>query len=747
MYYDNDVCQKGEKIMNEILQSLNPMQKKAVETTEGPLLLLAGAGSGKTRVITARIAYLIEKGVRPFNIMAITFTNKAAREMKERVCAATQQGSDVWVSTFHSTCVKILRRTIDHIGYSNNFTIYDADDSERLIKQIIRSMNVNEKMFTAKSVMYEISNQKNELVDPETFAKEAAGDMRFEKIAEIYAVYQAHLKANNALDFDDLIFKMVEVFKNYPDILEKYQDRFRYIMVDEYQDTNHAQYVLVKLLSSKYENLCVVGDDDQSIYGWRGADIRNILDFEKDHKDTTVIKLEQNYRSTKPILDAANTVIKNNFNRKEKNLWTEKKEGEEITFHILDSDLKEADFISSQIAEAVKNGASYNDFAILYRANALSRVIEENLVKKSIPYKLFGGINFYGRREIRDILAYLKFINNPDDDIALRRIINVPKRGIGNATVDKAAVFAQANEITLYEALCNIDEIDELKTRAKKIKEFTELMSEFTEYEKRHSVSEFIDEIIEKTGYVEELKIEGTEEAKSRIENIQELISKAVEFEKGNDDARLSSFLEDVSLIADIDALNENEDTVSLMTLHSAKGLEFPTVFIAAFEDGIFPSYRCVMDTDPNAMEEERRLCYVGITRARNKLYLTAARSRLHNGKYISNSKSRFVKELEDKVKEVIPEAIKFDKPQHATYKPMPKYVGSPKTYSNNIPEPSAGKPDFGIGDKVRQIKYGIGTVKEINNAGADYEVTVEFEGVGTKKFMAHLSKLKKVEE
>ena len=733
--------------MNEILQSLNPMQKKAVQTTDGPLLLLAGAGSGKTRVITARIAYLIEKGIRPFNIMAITFTNKAAREMKERVCAAAKQGSDVWVSTFHSTCVKILRRTIDNIGYSNNFTIYDAEDSERLIKQIIKAMNLNEKMFTAKSIMYEISNQKNELVDPATYAKEAAGDMRLEKIAQVYAAYQSQLRANNALDFDDLIFKTVEVFKNYPDVLEKYQDRFKYIMVDEYQDTNHAQYVFVKLLSSKYENLCVVGDDDQSIYGWIGADIRNILDFEKDHKDTAVIKLEQNYRSTKPILDAANTVIKNNFNRKEKNLWTEKEDGEEITFHVLDSDQKEADFISSQIIEAVNKGASYNDFAILYRANALSRVIEENFVKKSIPYKLFGGVNFYGRREIRDILAYLKFINNPDDDMALRRIINVPKRGIGTTTVEKTAVFAQANEISLYEALCNIDDIDELKTRAKKIKEFTSLIAEFTEYEKSHSVSEFIDEILDKTEYIEELKLENTEEATSRIENIQELISKAVEFEKGNEDARLSSFLEDVSLISEIDSLDENEDTVSLMTLHSAKGLEFPTVFIAAFEEGIFPSYRCVMDPDPNSMEEERRLCYVGITRARNKLYLTAARSRLHNGKYISNSPSRFVKELGNNVKEVLPEAIKFDKPHHATYKPMPKYVGSPKSYANNIPAPAQDKPDFEVGDKVRQIKYGVGTVKEINNAGADYEVTIEFEGVGLKKFMAHLSKLKKVAE
>lgn len=731
--------------MSDLTKGLNPMQKKAVLQTDGPLLLLAGAGSGKTRVLTHRIAYLIEQGVRPFNIMAITFTNKAAKEMKERVENITERGKDVWVSTFHSSCVRILRREIERLGYTSQFTIYDSDDSERLIKDILKELNISDKNFPAKSVMNEISSQKNELVSSAAYIKASAGDYRCETISKVYAEYQKRLKANNALDFDDLIFKTVQLFSQNPDILDKYRERFIYIMVDEYQDTNTCQYNLIRLLSSKYKNLCVVGDDDQSIYGWRGANIRNILDFEKDFKDAKVIKLEQNYRSTKTILNTANMVIKNNFGRKAKELWTDNTEGELIKFYKGNSDLEEAMFIASEIEKGVSNGLKYKDFAVLYRNNALSRTIEDRLVKNSIPYRLYGGVPFYSRKEIKDIMSYLKVLYNPADNIAFKRIINVPKRGIGDTTIEKLSSYANENGMSVYEALYNLDDIPELKSRGKKLGEFSELITELQNDALELNISDLIDSVLLKTGYMSELEREGTEEAAGRADNLRELVSKAAEFEEQSETADLSSFLEEVALVADIDNYTEDDNAVVLMTLHSSKGLEFPSVFITGFEEGIFPSYRSIMDSNPNAVEEERRLCYVGITRAKERLFITCAKTRLQHGQYISNMPSRFYKELPH---EFVEEDIAAGSRETPPEKPKPqKYnFSAAKNYSSysSVPSPKNVTLSFKEGDKVRQLKYGVGTVKEIRPAGADFEVTVEFPEAGTKKFMAMLSKLKK---
>ncbi len=741
-------------MITEKLQTLNPMQKKAVLKTDGPILILAGAGSGKTRVLTHRIAYLIDAlNVNAFNILALTFTNKAAKEMKQRVCEITQSGSDVWVSTFHSTCVRILRRDIQNLGYTNQFTIYDADDSEKLIKEILKTLQLDEKMFSPKSVMAEIGKQKDNLITPDVFL-ETADNFRLKKIAEIYKIYQSRLKANNSLDFDDLIFKTVELFSKNADILDKYQQRFKYIMVDEYQDTNTSQYKLIKLLSSKHKNICVVGDDDQSIYGWRGANIRNILDFEKDFKNAEVIKLEQNYRSTKVILNAANMVIKNNFGRKSKSLWTENIDGDKIICRCLDSDLEEAKFISEKINEKVKsNTANYGDFAVLYRNNALSRVIEERLVLSSIPYRLFGAQNFYSRKEIKDILAYLKVIYNPHDDIAIKRIINVPKRGIGDSSIEKVNAYAEKNSISFMEALSQANEISELKSRSKKLFSFYSLIKDLSELSEEISVSQLLNAVLDKTNYISEFAEESKSDISGRIDNIQELINKAVEYEQNNEDASLSGFLEEISLVADIDNLNNDENRVVLMTLHSSKGLEFDYVFMAGFEEGIFPSFRSILEGEPNIMEEERRLCYVGITRAKKQLYISYAKTRLQHGKYVYNTASRFLKEipkdyldLSENVSktENISSPVKITKAENK-FKPKKTYSGLKNNYAANIPSPKNIVLDFNIGDKVRQMKYGIGTVKKISPAGADYEVTVEFEKVGEKKVMAMLAKLKKL--
>lgn len=737
----------GETSIAEKLNTLNDMQRQAVLTTEGPLLLLAGAGSGKTRVLTHRIAYLIENGVRPWNILAITFTNKAAREMKERVAAITPQGDEVWVSTFHSTCVRILRREIDKIGYNSNFSIYDSDDSERLLKDILKQNNISDKVYSPKMLMSQIGNNKDKLIGPEEYMRLVEKDFRFKKVAEIYAMYQNRLIENNALDFDDLIFKTVELFKTRPDILDKYQERFRYIMVDEYQDTNGAQYTLVKLLASKYQNLCVVGDDDQSIYGWRGADIRNILDFEKDFKNTVTIKLEQNYRSTGIILDCANAVIKNNKTRKDKALWTSANDGEKLRHHLANGDREEAMFICSEINKGITNGKKYSDYAILYRNNALSRVIEEQLIKEDIPYRLFGGTRFYDRKEIKDIMSYLKVINNPNDDIAIKRIINVPKRSIGDTTVAKVSEYAAANNMSFYMALCGVENIDTITPRARKsLESFIELLNDFYIDAEELPVSELIEEVLTKTTYKLELEAQDTDEAKGRLENITELINKAADFEETSEESSLSAFLEDVALVADVDAYTEDDDTIVLMTLHSSKGLEFDTVFISGFEESIFPGFRAMQDGTGAEMEEERRLCYVGITRAKKTLYLTSAKNRMQHGQRVFNVPSRFLKEIPKEYVESTVEGLKTVKDGTQSFE-NPSKINSFKRFSNpyKMPAPKNVTLDYTVGDTVKHLKFGIGVVTDMAPAGADYEITVDFEKTGTKKLMSKFANLKKI--
>lgn len=740
---------------------LNDMQKKAVLQAEGAVLVLAGAGSGKTGALTVRIAHLIEKGVKPWNILAITFTNKAAKEMSERVNKLIgDKAKDIWVSTFHSTCVRILRRDIDKIGYSRDFSIYDTDDQEKMMKEVFKRLNfsITDKTFTVKGALAEISKQKEELISWEDYEAKTDKDIRKVKFAKAYRIYQTLLKENNALDFDDLIYKTVQLFKTDTDVLDYYQEKFKYIMVDEYQDTNTSQYELVRLLSAKYKNICVVGDDDQSIYGWRGANIRNILDFEKDFEDTVVIKLEQNYRSTKTILDAANSVIKNNTTRKDKTLWTENDKGSIIHIKRADNEYDEARFVGDKINELILKGdRKYKDFAVLYRTNAQSRAIEDYFVKKSIPYRLLGGIRFYERKEIKDVLSYLKVLSNPADTIALKRIINVPKRGLGDASIEKVENFANENNMSFYEALSHIDEITELKTRTKKFKEFYEVMTEIEKDANELSVSELIESVLNKTGYVQLLQDEGTDEALARIENIDEFVSKAVEYEKSTDEPSLREFLEDIALVADIDNYEPDEDTVVLMTMHSAKGLEFPYVFIVGMEEGMFPTYRVIQYGTNEDMEEERRLCYVAITRAKEELFITQAKSRMQHGITQYNAPSRFLKEIpaeliEIPVKPQLSEVGDYIRKSEMRIKPVftkPNPYGgiAKKPQTAGIPSPKNVTLDYEVGDKVRAPKYGIGIVEKITPGGADFEVTVSFKDKGVKKFMAGLSKLKKVSE
>ncbi len=744
------------------LSILNDKQREAVETTEGPLLLLAGAGSGKTRVLTHRIAYLIEMGLSPLNILAITFTNKAAKEMKERVMNLIPEGKYVWISTFHSTCVRILRREITKLGYASSFTIFDTDDSERLMKSIIKQLNINDKQFPARSILHEIGRQKDELISPTQYDDIYHGDFRKAVIGKAYHMYQKKLFESNALDFDDIIFKTVQLFLQHPDVLEKYQEKFLYILVDEYQDTNTSQYQLIRLLSAKNKNLCVVGDDDQSIYSFRGANIRNILDFEKDFKNVKTIKLEQNYRSTANILNAANAVIKNNSGRKVKKLWTDKGDGFKIKFLKAPSDMDEAAFIAKTIKKEAAD-ESYSNFAVLYRTNAQSRSLEEALNRLSLPYRIIGGIKYYDRREVKDIVAYLRCVANPSDGISMNRIINVPKRGIGSATVDKVTEFANDNDMSFFSALKRIDEIIPTKTKIKSVQAFTELIEELETLAKELPISQFIEVLLEKTGYIDNLIIENPEDGNERADNVRELISKAVQFEKNEDlspeDKLLDNFLHDSSLSSDIDNYEENAPTVTLMTIHSAKGLEFPTVFLTGMEEGVFPSYRSSLTGSEEDLEEERRLCYVAITRAKEQLYVTCAGERLQFGKTVYNSPSRFLKEIPS---EYIEGAIKKpplpDKPGrniansilHESVKNK-NLRNEAKNYlsqsSAQIPAPKNIVLDFKEGDIVSQPLYGKGEVIAIKNAGADYEVTVSFARAGTKKFMAHLSKLKKVEQ
>lgn len=736
---------------------LNEMQKKAVLQKDGAVLILAGAGSGKTGALTVRIAHLIEEGVKPWNILAITFTNKAAKEMRERINLLVEKGAEnIWVSTFHSTCVRILRREIHHLGYDNNFSIYDADDQEKIIKECFKRLNfsLTDKNYTVKSAISIINKQKEELVSWEEYSQSVdQSNIRALKTAQVYQVYQEILKNNHSLDFDDLIYKTVLLFKQHPDILEKYQEKFRYIMVDEYQDTNTAQYEFVRLLALKYGNLCVVGDDDQSIYGWRGANIRNILDFEKDFSKTTTIKLEQNYRSTKTILNAANAVIQNNETRKEKALWTENDKGSMIHSFRADNEYEEAKFIAEKILSLKEGGQKFSDFSVLYRTNAQSRAIEDQFVKKSIPYRLFGGVRFYERKEIKDVISYLKIIVNPSDTIALRRIINVPKRGIGDTSIEKVASFALEKEISFYEALGRLDELPDLKARARKLSDFYDLMESIRKDSKSMKIAELLDEVLKRTNYVQLLLDENTEEAIARIENIDEFINKAVEYEKEEPEGSLAEFLENIALVADVDDYKENENTVVLMTLHSAKGLEFPYVFMIGMEEGMFPSYRSIMYGGPSEIEEERRLCYVGITRAKQELFLTYAKSRMQHGITQYNAPSRFLKEVPDELiempKKPVPKTInrfaqKSNLRTDIFKKPNPYGLGEKKTQS--IPSPENFVLDFKEGDKVRAPKYGVGVVKSIQAGGADFEVEVYFAEKGSKKFMARLSKLKKVD-
>ena len=633
------------------MNDLNEMQQQAVEHVNGPLLILAGAGSGKTRVITYRAAYLINQcGVAPRNILAITFTNKAANEMRERICKEVGHGGDaVWAATFHSTCVRILRRFIDRLpyGYTKNFTIYDSDDQKRLMKQVLKNLQLDPKLYKDRTMLNAISSAKDELVSPIEYKDKASGNYGMGVEARVYSAYQEELRKNNALDFDDLIVKTVELFQDHADVLSYYQDKFRYIMVDEYQDTNTAQFELIRLLAKKNRNLCVVGDDDQSIYKFRGANIHNILDFEKVYPDAMVIRLEENYRSTGNILDAANAVISNNLSRKGKTLWTRNEEGEKVSFHRLDNAYEEARYISDSIRRAVKfEGASYQDHAVLYRTNAQSRILEEQFVLSGIPYKIVGGVNFYARKEIKDLVCYLQALENPSDDLSIQRILNVPKRGIGNTTVERLQAYAAENGISFFDAMKKAKEIPSLKRSAGKIQNFTSFLEEMQEKKDEVPVSQLLQEIIDQTGYVRLLEAEHTDESAARVENIDELVNKVVSYEQDAQEPTLAGFLQEVSLVADIDNYSEDQDYVVLMTLHSAKGLEFDHVFLAGMEDGLFPGFLSILSGDASEMEEERRLCYVGITRARKKLDLTSAAQRMTHGEIKFNPVSRFVKEI-----------------------------------------------------------------------------------------------------
>lgn len=819
-----------------IYDTLNDRQKQAVMQTEGPVLILAGAGSGKTRVLTHRIAYLIDQeGVNPYQIMAITFTNKAAGEMRERVDKIVGFGSEqIWVSTFHSTCVRILRRYIDRIGYDNNFTIYDTDDQKGVMKEVCKKLQIDTKMLKERAIMGAISSAKDELIDPVRYEMQNSFDYNGGRIAKAYKEYQAVLHKNNALDFDDLIMKTVELFKADPQVLNNYQERFRYIMVDEYQDTNTAQFELIRLLAGKYRNLCVVGDDDQSIYKFRGANIRNILDFEKVYPEACVIKLEQNYRSTQTVLDAANAVIKNNTGRKDKALWTEKKEGSRIHLRQFDTAYEEAEYIAGDVAKKTREGAvDYGDCAVLYRTNAQARLLEERFIMEGVPYDVIGGTNFYARREIKDILAYLKTIDNGRDDVAVKRIINVPKRGIGMTTIVRVQEYADSRQISFYDALREANQIMTIGRSAAKLQPFVTMIQTFRSKQEFYSLEELVRDILDTTGYVKELEESDEEDAADRIENIDEFISKVVAYEESHDEPSLSEFLEEVALVADIDRVGEGDNRVLLMTLHSAKGLEFPHVYLAGLEDGIFPSYMTIMSDDPMEIEEERRLAYVGITRAKDDLTITYAKQRMIRGETQYNPVSRFIKEIppmlmDDKIpvqkrrdyqeyeedsrerslfkakpfgtgsyekssygagssreKSVlaespyrrIPDNV-FDNPesermtdsdfrQGTGKKPSvnapgrPKAVVRPKcTAPENQPYitratqgagavslvPAGGtKTDYGVGDRVRHMRYGEGTVLKIEPGPRDSQVTVMFDEAGQKIMYAGFAKLKKV--
>ncbi len=767
------------------IEMLNERQREAAMQTEGPVLILAGAGSGKTRVLTNRIAYMLEeKGVNPWNILAITFTNKAAGEMRERIDRLVGMGSDsIWVATFHSTCVRILRRHAELLGYDNNFTIYDTDDQKTVIKDVVKRLNLDSKQFKERTLMGAISSAKDELQTPEMVKLDAGCDYALSRTADVYVAYQEQLKKNNAMDFDDLIMKTVELFQKYPDVLENYQERFRYICVDEYQDTNTAQFELIRLLASKYRNICVVGDDDQSIYKFRGANIRNILDFEKNFPGAKVVKLEQNYRSTQNILDAANAVIANNRGRKVKSLWTDHGAGKALTFYQADSAYEEAEYIVDCIRKNHRDGDTYSDHAVLYRTNAQSRILEEKCIMAGIPYIIVGGVNFYSRKEIKDILAYLKTIDNGKDDLAVRRIINVPRRGIGNTTIDRVQEYADLTGISFYEALRKSSVIPSIGKAAGKLAEFVDMIQTFRVKQDNMLLADLVNDILSTTSYVESLEATDEEDAKDRIENIDEFITKVVAFEEANENATLSEFLEEVALVADIDSLDEDADKVLLMTIHGAKGLEFEKVFLAGMEDGLFPGYGSICSEDPMELEEERRLCYVGITRAKEELTITCARSRMLRGETQYNAVSRFVKEIPPLL--MTGASSLFNKKSYSREDDFAEGVSS---YERTVPKAApvrsqAAKPfianavaaagggyskpsyfgksslqkgsqmagatvadlSYSVGDRVKHIKFGEGTVTDMKQGPKDVEVAVDFDKVGTKKMFASFAKLAKI--
>lgn len=754
----------------DLKKLLNKEQYDGATTIEGQVLILAGAGSGKTRVLTHRMAHMIEDlNIAPYNILAITFTNKAAKEMKDRVRALIGERADnMWISTFHSTCVRILRREIDKIGYKSSFTIYDSSDQKTLVKECMKSLNINDKDITEQEIIGKIGKAKDSMKTPRNFMLENEANFREKKVADVYEMYQKRLKENNALDFDDLIFKTVELFKNNPDVLDFYQNKFKYIMVDEYQDTNGAQYELVRLLAAKYKNICVVGDDDQCIYQWRGADIKNILDFEKDYPGAKVIKLEQNYRSKSNILSAANVVIINNANRKSKVLRTEQEAGSKIKIYRAYADSDEGDFVGKQILEIKdKEDKHYNDFAILYRTNAQSRIFEESFRRKGIPYKIIGGTKFYDRKEIKDVLAYLKVIVNPQDDVSIKRIINVPKRSIGDATVSKVQDFASNFEINMWDALGEVRTIPTLTARnVSSIEPFVELMENFITLSETVPVSVLIESILKDTGYLKQLQDSNEIEDKSRIENLKELVSDAVDFEKSNEDKSLSAYLEKVSLVQDTDKIEEDDDTVVLMTVHSAKGLEFPVVFMVGMENGIFPGNASF--EKESEMEESRRLCYVGITRAKETLFMTSAEVRRVFGRTVAYPQSDFINEIKPELKEYVSgdkaniksresfiQSNAYNNPhslRNSFKKPTVSSSGlglsrgdANSTLANGEGNEYIGKSEATLGRKVIHEKFGVGTIVSVQDSGDDKKLTIAFDKQGVKILLLSFARLKMV--
>jgi DNA helicase II / ATP-dependent DNA helicase PcrA len=767
------VVKELQYLSEKLLNGLNPEQQNAVKATDGPLLLMAGAGSGKTRVLTHRIAYLIvEKRVNPYNILAITFTNKASREMRERIGKMMGGAAEeIWISTFHSMCVRILRRDIDRMGFNRNFTILDTGDQQSVVKGILKDKNLDPKKYDPRAILGAISSAKNELIDPEEYAKTAGGYFE-QTVSDVYTEYQKRLRKNQALDFDDLIMMTIQLFQRVPEVLEYYQRKFQYIHVDEYQDTNRAQYMLVKFLANRFKNLCVVGDSDQSIYRWRGADIANILSFEKDYPDAKVILLEQNYRSTKRILLAANKVIENNVTRKAKNLWTENPEGNKLVYYRADSEQGEAQFVAGKIKELTREGKyTLSDVAILYRTNAQSRVMEEVLLKSNIEYSIVGGTKFYDRKEIKDMLAYLRLISNPDDDISLQRIINVPKRGIGSSSVDKMANFATMHDISIFEALDSVELLGLSPKITKGAREFRDLIKNYTQMQEFLSVTELVEEILDKSGYREMLKAEKSIEAQSRLENLDELLSVTKNFEEVSEDKSLVAFLTDLALVADIDSLDEDgekTDSITLMTLHSAKGLEFPVVFLIGLEEGVFPHSRSLMEEAE--MEEERRLAYVGITRAEQTLFITNAQMRTLFGRTSMNPASRFISEIPEELLE----GVEKEERRNTTFgsrggtsfgRSASGSTGTSfgrstsGTNGTSFGTPVTRKPvmrpiaastggdtvGWRVGDKAEHGKWGIGTVVSVKGEGEGTELDIAFPSpTGIKRLLAKFAPITK---